>query len=494
MADDRRTYRLEQLGRPRSNGVQQNEEVASLEALVTHHPGANRNIRMQGGEVMRAENPARRSHAYISGDFEEVIDNRVDRYGTLKPAQVLLVKDFILEDPSPRPGTSARAVDVPSPTDGYVNSVRPAGGFVEIMDREGGAVVARLRHLSNITVERGDTVGYGQSLGRQDNLGLNRPAGIGVHVHLEMDTGHYQQLRNYMADLAGGRLPVQAQYRENVQPLPVADDGTLRLGQSSDRIRDLQRVMASEGHRSADGSPLAQDGVYRMSMQGAVLDFQRAHGVPQTGDIDAATLRMAPSSPQRQVDRDGTVYPGQPAPHAVPDTRAPGHPEHPDHRRNLTDPLPPPVNQSGRAQRAGLDEADERLLDRLRLQVRDLDQQVGKGWDDNSERLAAAALVMARERGFTADDDVRLDFNRASEKHAAGELLHMARLGANESPDPAANRASMPTMDALSKAPELRYEQAAAIGQAQAQAQQFAQQQDLARVNDPAQRGPTMSM
>src|SRR3546814_10823302 len=98
-----------------------------------------------------------------------------------------------------------------------------------------------------MTVEPGDTIRYGESLGQQDNLGLNRPAGVGMHVHIEMDTGHYQQFQNYMDDLANGRLPVQARSRENVEPLPVVDDGTFRLGQSNESVRDLQRVMAEIG-------------------------------------------------------------------------------------------------------------------------------------------------------------------------------------------------------------------------------------------------------
>src|SRR3546814_8240351 len=130
--------------------------------------------------------------------------------------------------------------------------------------------------------------------GQQDNLELNRPAGLGMHFHIEMDTGHFQQFQNYMDDLANGRLHVQARYRENVEPLPVVDDGTFRLGQSNQRVRDLQRVMADEGYRATDGVALDQDGVYRPGMQGALLDFQRAHGLPQTGDIDPATLQMAP--------------------------------------------------------------------------------------------------------------------------------------------------------------------------------------------------------
>src|SRR3546814_14011765 len=99
------------------------------------------------------------------------------------------------------------AVDIPSPASGYVNSVRPYAGFVEIMDHAGGTVIARLRHMSNITVEPGATIRYGDSLGQQANLGLNRPEGVGMHVHIEMDTGHYQQFQNYINTTPNGQHP-----------------------------------------------------------------------------------------------------------------------------------------------------------------------------------------------------------------------------------------------------------------------------------------------
>src|SRR3546814_17150675 len=106
----------------------------------------------------------------------------------------------MLEEPDPPRNTSARAVDIPSPASGYLNSVRPYDGFVEIMDHEGGTVIARLRHMSTITVQPGATIRYGKGLGQQDNLGLNRPAGVGMHSNSEMDTGHVQKVQNYIDD------------------------------------------------------------------------------------------------------------------------------------------------------------------------------------------------------------------------------------------------------------------------------------------------------
>ena len=355
MQEAPRTYRIQQLGRPDSSEVQANEPVSSLEDLVTHHPGANRRIRMEEGRIEGGENEDRRSYAFISGDFEEVIDARVDRYGSLGRDQVLLVKDFILEDPAPARGTSARAVDVPSPVDGYVTRVRDSGGMVEISDRPGGNVLARVRHLSELDVRVGETVVYGQTLGTQNNLGLGLRAGVAVHVHMEVDTRLYRQYENYLSDLSSGRLPVQAEHRQGVRPLPANHDGTFRLGESHPRIRELQQVMHREGYRAAGGGPLDQDGVYRPGMQGALLDFQRDHGLAQTGDIDAATLRFAPAARGRERDLVDHFQPGRPMPAAADPSSAPGHPDHPDHRPGLRPELEAPVNRSsGRSASAQL--------------------------------------------------------------------------------------------------------------------------------------------
>ena len=153
-----------------------------------------------------------------------------------------------------------------------------------------------------------------------------------------------------------------------------------------------------------------------------------------------------------------------PEPPAVP--RAPHHPDHPDNS----------------------------LLEHLRTHVRELDRQAGRSWDDASERLAASALVMAKERGYTADDDLRLAFNRPTERYAAGELLHLARLGPGMSPDPGANRATMPTQEALSLSPQERYQQVEVTGQAQAEQLRLAQQELMRGPDNPTQGGPTRTM
>ncbi len=134
---------------------------------------------------------------------------------------------------------------------------------------------------------------------------------------------------------------------------------------------------------------------------------------------------------------------------------------------------------------------DNSLLELLRLRVRGLDQQAGKTWDDASERMSAAALVMAKENGFTAKDNLQLAFNELTERRAPGEILHLSRSGLSMSSDPAANRAHMTTAEALSQPAQERYQQVDAISQTQSQALLAAQQQTLVP-DDPSRTGPTL--
>lgn len=129
------------------------------------------------------------------------------------------------------------------------------------------------------------------------------------------------------------------------------------------------------------------------------------------------------------------------------------------------------------------------LLQKLRESVRALDQQAGKGWDDASERLAASALVMAKQNGFTDGDGLRLAFNRPTEKHAGGEVLHLWREGPGASPDPAANRVHMASSDALAVPVGERLQQAAAIDSQQMQARHL---QQAMRQEDQMRTGPAM--
>lgn len=475
-----RTYKVTQLGSPNASGIQKNISVTDFDSLVTHHPKSNRNAAMIDGRIIGVEKPQKRSHAYISGEFQEVETLRTDEYAALGADQVLLIKDFILEDQPPTSGSWTRAVDVPSPVNGYISRRDDRNAMIEISDAKQGNIIARVRHIGDISVNAGDAVIYGQALGRQDNHGLGLSPGKAIHVHMEIDTNYYQQYENYISDLTSGRLPVQAEYRDYVEPQPVIDDGTFRLGQSSDRIRDLQRVMASEGYRSASGEPLDQDGVYRPSMQGALLDFQRAHGLPQTGDIDPATLSMAPPAPRRETDRHDYTVLGR-TPHVpVPEPRAPGHPGHPDHRRRLSDPLPAPVNQSapGRRSPADRDHPDHAMLEQIREGIRKIDEDIGKPYDETSERLGRCLLPECKDRGLRRVDHMIMGRDGANLFAVQGLLK-----------DPAHLRAHVSTEQAIRTPVEQSDGRLQAVNQSIAQQKELARQQELARGPENTNRG-----
>lgn len=135
-------------------------------------------------------------------------------------------------------------------------------------------------------------------------------------------------------------------------------------------------------------------------------------------------------------------------------------------------------------------EPDTPMSQSLRAGVVGLDSQAGKGWDDASERLYASLLVLSKEKGFGPDDKLQVGFNIQTNKHNAGELIHVERTGPGRSPDPAANRAWVPTADALATPAQESFRKAEAIAPpALAVEQQQAMAQD-----DPARQGPVIRM
>lgn len=394
-------YRVMQLGPPDELNVQRNIPVTSLESLVTHHPRANARARLVDGLPDSAENVGSRSYAVIGGEFQEVQAYRTDlKYRSLEPDQVLLVKDFILDDMSAR---DTRRVDVPSPLAGVIGRVDARNGVVDVHETADGPLVARIRHLGPIAVKPGDAVAYGQSLGTQNNVGLQPSAG--KHVHIEMDTRHYQRFEHYMLDLVEGRLPVQAAHRAGVEPRTVVDDGVQRVGEAGQRVEAVQRALVAGGYHGAGGIPIAVDGVYRMSMQGAVLQFQQDHGLAASGDIDAATWRTALDLAfGRRV-------------------------------------MPPPVVD---APSLHLQPAHQRLLDRIRDHLGRLEPPAGPGLPEcERERAACSLLRLAIEHRLGSVDHVLVGNARPGEADARLFLVQ-GRLD-----DPAQRRAWMPMADAL---------------------------------------------
>lgn len=404
-------YRLTQLHSPQRG----NQPVADLEELVTHHPGSNARARVEDGVPVGVEDPRRRSYGVIGGEIQELETRRTDggQASALGEDQVLLTKDFMLEDSRiPPGGRGVREVDVPSPFAGYVGRVYPAMGTVDIYDRQGGELMARVLHLDPINVAAGDTIEYGQSLGTQSNQGL--PA-AGKHVHLEVDTRYYLQYENYIEDIASGRLAMDATRRTSgMEPRPTVDDGIIRIGETSGLVRLAQQRLNQEGFTGADNQPLAEDGVYRLSMQRAVINYQQAHGLPATGDLDPSTMTQI-------------------APSQLPPTVNP----------ERANDMPPYMDLRSQMEQPAARETDPRLS-QAREAVQRLEAGLGRPYDENSERLAASAACLARDSGLGRVDHVLLSTATASARPGENVFVVQGDLG-----DPAHRRAHMPTQEAL---------------------------------------------
>lgn len=345
---------------------------------------------------------------------------------------MLLIKDFILEDSRiVSGGANVRAVDVPAPVAGYVARVDADRlGAVDIYDHQGGELVARILHMDSIRVSVGDTVEYGQALGTQSNRGLPQ---AGKHVHMEVDTRYYQQLENYLQDLASGRLSLDADRRTHgIEPRPVVDDGTIRIGESSDLVQRAQRTLNHDGFRGVDGQPLQEDGVYRLSMQPALINYQQAHGLPQTGDLDPATLQqIAPR-----------VFP--PELNSPQDNGLPSYLNPHGSATSIKDPLHRPAEDA----------------------VRVLEQGLGRDYDSNSACLAASVACLAKENGLSRIGHVILSRETGSVRQ--GENLFVVQ---GELHDPAQLRAHMRIDDALATPVEQSLVQLQALNDTQRQQQ-----------------------
>ncbi|KOB12548.1 peptidoglycan-binding domain-containing protein, partial [Xanthomonas arboricola] len=82
---------------------------------------------------------------------------------------------------------------------------------------------------------------------------------------MEVDSRYYQHYENYVGDLVSGRLSIDAARRDHgIEPRPFVDDGTIRIGESSEMVRQVQQTLNAEGFRGADNQPLQEDGVYRL--------------------------------------------------------------------------------------------------------------------------------------------------------------------------------------------------------------------------------------
>ncbi|MBN6112453.1 XVIPCD domain-containing protein [Xanthomonas bonasiae] len=139
----------------------------------------------------------------------------------------------------------------------------------------------------------------------------------------------------------------------------------------------------------------------------------------------------------------------------------------------------PPAPRAG-APAAEPTGADRALHDKVRSGVAQAEQALGKGWDDNSDRMTASLTLLAKQSGFNERDQLSVGFNRPTGAHQGGELAFVYRDGATASPDPYANRAHMTTSEAIARPAQETYQQLQEQTAQQAQTQRTVQAQEQA--------------
>lgn len=342
----------------------------------------------------------------------------------------------MLEDSRLPTGPGSRALDVPSPLSGVIGTVNARSGLVDILDPESGDVIARIRHMAPIHVQTGDRVEYGQAVGVQSNQATGA-----IHVHMEVDSRYYQQYENYLGDLVDGRLAIDPDRRTGgIERRPVIDDGTLRIGESSGVVGQVQAALNAGGFFGSDQQPLQEDRVYRLPMQAAVLNFQRANGLPQTGDIDPATLeQIAPRMFPYEVNGQGRGA------------------------------LPGYLNLQGATP------SENPLHKQAEDAMRRLEAGLGRNYDSDSARMAASAACLAADKGLSRIDHIVLSC--ASGPVRQGENLFVVH---GELGDPAHSRAHMKTDDAIAMPVEQSLAQLQSLDEARQQ-QEVQQPEQVAR-------------
>lgn len=149
-----------------------------------------------------------------------------------------------------------------------------------------------------------------------------------------------------------------------------------------------------------------------------------------------------------------------------------------------------PQKHSGGPDPSGPRPEDAAMVEQLRSSVAGLDEKANKPWNELSDRMVASAYKMAVEAGFKPDDKVAVALNLPTATQSAGETMFVMRSGPGASPDPFANRAQMPTSEALAASQEQQYLAASQTRDMQEQTRL----QELAQARDRGQDDPSKSV
>ncbi len=380
--------------------------VHSYEDLHKHHPSAGRQ--------------PNREYGTIHGEFEEI------RHAD---GRTFVKKDFILSQDARGP------VEIPAPVSGYAHFLHDDYNTVQIYDKPYGTPGAKregqVLHMvrGSSSFAEGAHVSYGQPLGEMGQTGS--PGSI--HAHVELEVGQFQR---YIRDINDGtiRPGVIPRGGSAEQPVPV-DGAVLANGSRGAAVIELQKHLATLGYTDAQGQPLKSDGAFGPATQQAVEAFQRDHRLTVDGKagpltdaaIEQALARQGASRLQAELNtlgyKDARGQALQVDGDFGSNTRFAVEAFQRDHQLTVDGKVGPQTR--GALERALRDHAaqkatagrtllsdphnpDHALYEQALAQVKHIDEAMGRPSDENTQRLAAAAVPVAKAHGLTRIDGIAL--------------------------------------------------------------------------------------
>lgn len=169
-----------------------------------------------------------------------------------------------------------------------------------------------------------------------------------------------------------------------------------------------------------------------------------------------------------------------------------------DYKQYIAPKLEPQAPSHGSISPADPTHPDHAMLEQIRAGVRKVDQEVGKGYDDMSERVSRCLLAACKDnRGMYPDArGISLSANALNRvDHVVMGTTGNIFAVEGRLDDPAHKRAVVPVETAIRTPVEQSDEKLLAANQTIAQERAMAQHQELTRgINDPGQSGPKLAM
>ena len=186
-------------------------------------------------------------------------------------------------------GQSGRNLQHPTihaPIAGTVTSVGGRYGTVMIQDADGNS--HQILHMQDTRVKVGQHVEPGDPIGTMGGRGPQGANQYAQHVHYQMKdpSGNLINPESYW----NRGIQQEAGRAGHAHDHDHAPAGTLRKGDRSDEVAELQQSLNRLGVRDASGNRLAEDGKFGDNTREAVLAFQNQQGLKEDGLVGRQTL------------------------------------------------------------------------------------------------------------------------------------------------------------------------------------------------------------